>query len=264
MIWQNLLYGFILGIGFIVPGVSGGVIATILGIYEEIIDKLININKDLTNNLKYILPLLIGIILSILLFSKVIIFLLDNELQFISYVFIGLILGSVPFLYKEIKVKTHKNISWFTFLITFCLGIFLFIIENNLNLTLVKPNMCLMFIAGIFYAIGKIVPGISGASLLMLIGVYKYLLEIIANPLKLNITIITSLIPFIISFIISAIFILKLIDYLLKYHFRLTYSAIIGFVISSIIFIYPGIFTFKSLIITILAFMISYNLTLKK
>ena len=91
MIWQNLLYGFILGIGFIVPGVSGGVIATILGIYEEIIDKLININKDLTNNLKYILPLLIGIILSILLFSKVIIFLLDNELQFISYVFIGLI-----------------------------------------------------------------------------------------------------------------------------------------------------------------------------
>ena len=72
MIWQNLLYGFILGIGFIVPGVSGGVIATILGIYEEIIDKLININKDLTNNLKYILPLLIGIILSILIFSKLI------------------------------------------------------------------------------------------------------------------------------------------------------------------------------------------------
>ena len=118
-----------------------------------------------------------------------------------------------------------------------------------------------MSLAGIFYAIGKIVPGISGAALLMLIGVYKFFLSIISNPLSINLSIIIIFIPFIISFIISAYFILKLINYLLKNYFRLTYSAIIGFILSSILFIYPGHINFISIIITFLSFIISYYLS---
>ena len=115
-----------------------------------------------------------------------------------------------------------------------------------------------MFIAGIFYSIGKLVPGISGAALLMLLGIYEYLLEILANPLSLTINNIILFIPFIISFIISSIFIIKLINYLLNNNFRNTYSAIIGFVISSILFIYPNTFTISSIIILICSFSISY------
>ena len=115
-----------------------------------------------------------------------------------------------------------------------------------------------MTLAGIFYAIGKIIPGISGASLLMLLGVYKYFLNIIANPFLINGQILISFIPFILSFLISAIIILKLINYLLKNYFRPSYSAIIGFVISSILFIYPGNFNLLSIIITLISFLISY------
>ncbi len=258
---QNLIYGLIIGLGFIIPGVSGGVIATILGIYETIIDKILNFFRDVKENAKYLLPLIMGIILSVFLFSKVILYLLEEKLFFISYVFIGLILGCVPCLVKEIKNKTKQNIAISPFLISFSLGIMLFIWEKKIPETSATPSFLTMALAGVIYAVGKIVPGISGAALLMFIGVYKYLLNIIANPFGINLKVLISLIPFIISFLLSAIIILKLVSYLLKKHFRISYSAIIGFVISSILFIYPGHFNLLSIIITTLSFTISYYLS---
>lgn len=261
--FRNFFYGIIMGIGFIVPGVSGGVIATILGIYEQLISKIINFFQDIKNNSLYLLPIFTGIILSIIIFSKMILYLLNYKLVFISYVFIGLILGCIPFLIKEIKLKTSQKINILPFIITLAIGIILYFIETKNVNNITSINIFTMLIAGTLYALGKIVPGISGSALLMLIGVYKYFLEIIANPLNFNFSLILSLIPFIISFIISSIIILKLTNYLLQNHFRNTYSAIIGFVISSILFIYPHYFNITSLIITILSFIISYNLSNK-
>lgn len=261
MIWQNLLFGLIIGLGFIIPGVSGGVLATILGIYEPLIDKLINFTKDIKNNTLYILPLFIGILLSILIFSKLILYLLDNKLEFISYVFIGLIIGCIPYLNKEIKEKSNKSIAIIPFILSFLFGFLLFMIEKNSVDLGGTPSVFKMMLAGIIYSIGKIVPGISGAALLMLIGVYKFFLNIIANPFSLTLNSMLLFIPFIISFLISAIIILKVINYLLHKHFRFTYSAIIGFVISSILFIIPNSFNLTSIIITILSFLISYNLS---
>lgn len=261
MYLKNFFYGIIIGIGFIIPGVSGGVLATILGIYDTILNKLNNLFKNFKNNILYLLPIVIGVIISVLLFSKLILYLLNNKLNFISYVFIGLILGCIPYLFKEIKTKTQKNISITYFLITFILGIILFLIEKNNIVDTNNPTFLIMLVAGIFYAIGKIVPGISGAALLMLLGIYEYFLSIIANPLTINFKTICLFIPFIISFIFSSIIIIKLIDYLLKQHFRNTYSAIIGFVISSILFIYPNDLSILSIIIIFLSFNISYHLS---
>jgi len=118
-----------------------------------------------------------------------------------------------------------------------------------------------MILAGVMYAIGKIFPGISGAALLMMLGIYEFFLSIVANPLTINIDIIITFIPFIISFIISAIIILKLIECLLKNHFRNTYSIIIGFVISSVLFIYPNYISLINIFVSILSFSISYYLS---
>ncbi|MBE6156902.1 MAG: DUF368 domain-containing protein [Firmicutes bacterium] len=264
MYLKNLFLGIIVGIGFIIPGVSGGVLATILGIYDTIIYKLNHFFKDLKNNILYLAPLIIGIIISILFFSKLILYLLNNKLNFISYVFIGLILGCVPYLLREIKFKTNKKMSMLSFFMSLLFGCLLFLIENNSLETFNNPGFITMLIAGVLYAIGKIVPGISGAALLMLLGIYEYFLSVVANPFAITFETIINFIPFIISFLFSSIIILKLIDYLLSKHFRITYSAIIGFIISSILFIYPGYFSFLSLIIASLAFLISYNLSNKK
>lgn len=257
---KNFFYGIIIGIGFIIPGVSGGVLATILGIYDTILDKLNNLFHDFKKNLLYLAPIMLGIIFSILIFSKIILYLLNNQLIFISYVFIGLILGCIPYLLKEIKTKTEKNISIIYFSLSFIFGFFLFLIEKNDITGLETPSIFTMFIAGILYSIGKLVPGISGAALLMLLGVYTFFLDIIANPLSISFHDIYLFIPFIISFIFSSIIIIKLIDYLFKNHFRNTYSVIIGFVVSSILFIYPKEINIKTIIISILSFTISYFL----
>ena len=258
MFIKNLIYGIIIGIGFIIPGVSGGVIATILGIYEIIINKINNIFNDFKNNIIYLLPILIGVILSIFLFSKIILYLINNKLIFISYVFIGLILGCIPFLIKEIKKKTNKSISFIPFLISLIVGILLFIIQKNNIPTSNNPSLFQIIIGGILYSFGKIVPGISSTSLLIFIGIYNYLLNIIANPSISNLLL---LIPFIISFLISSVIILKLIEYLLNNYFRYTYSSIIGFVISSILFIYPNTISIYYLLVCILSFIISNSLS---
>ncbi len=258
---RNLLYGFIIGLGFIIPGVSGSVLATIMGIYEEIIERCNHFLQKPKENFCYLMPLVIGILISIFLFSNIILYLLQNKLFFISYVFIGLILGCIPYLIKEIKKKTEKKIALLPFFLTLFFGLFLFFLEKNIISIITKPTPSKMFLAGIIYAIGKIIPGISGASLLMLLGVYHYFLEIIAHPFHyLSFSLFKTFLPFLISFGLSAIIILKLMAYFLTNHFRYTYSAIIGFVISSILFIYPGSFNIQSLIITILSFIISYYL----
>lgn len=261
MYLKNFLYGIIIGIGFIIPGVSGGVLATILGIYDAILDRLNNLFHSFKNNILYLLPILIGILFSILLFSKLILYLLNNKLNFISYVFMGLIVGCIPYLFNEIKVKTKRNISICYFLLAFFLGIILFLIEKNNIFTTNEPTFLIMFIAGMLYSIGKLVPGISGAALLMFIGVYEYFLNIIAHPFTITFNNILLFIPFTFSFILSSILIIKLIDYLFKNYFRNTYSVIIGFVVSSILFIYPGNFSFLNIIISLLSFNISYHLS---
>lgn len=261
MFFKNLLCGIVIGIGFIIPGVSGGVLAAIMGIYDKIIFSINNLFKNFKKNITYLLPIIIGSLLGIFGFSKIILFCLNNHKDFVSYVFIGLILGSVPFLLKEIKNKTDKRIAKVSFISALLLGIFLYFLENYFNIEYNTSNFLVMIIAGFFYAIGKIVPGISGSALLMVIGVYEYLLRIIANPFNVTSNILISLIPFIISFIISAIIILKLINYLIINQFRHSYSAIIGFILSSILFLIPDSFNIFSIFIIIFSFLISYNLS---
>lgn len=261
MHFKNFIYGLIIGIGFIVPGVSGGVLAAILGIYEEVLNRIINIKNNFKENISYLLPIIFGITLSVLLFSKLILYLLNKHVFFISYVFMGLILGCIPFLIKTIKNKTNKKANYLLIFTSFIFGIFLFYLENNYLSSNTNINTFTMIIGGFIYSIGKIVPGISGAALLMIIGIYEYLLNILANPFNINLNTIINLIPFILSFIISSYFIIQLINYLLNKHFRNTYSVIIGFVLSSIIFLYPNSFSFTSIIILISSFLISYNLS---
>ena len=261
MLLENFIYGIILGIGFIIPGVSGGVLATIIGIYDKIISILNNPFKNVKFTLRYMIPLILGIVISIISFSKLILHMLNNHNYFISYTFIGLILGTIPYLFQEIKNKTSKNILILPFIISFLFGLILYFIENNTHIINSDITIIKMVIAGIIYAIGKIVPGISGASLLMFLGIYEYLLEIVANPSNITLNIIISLIPFFISLIISLIIIIKIINYLLKYHYLLTYSFILGFVFSSILFIYPHFISLKYLIISLISFIISANLS---
>ncbi len=244
-VFKNIISGIIIGIGFIIPGVSGGIIAVLLGIYDEIIYSISNFKKDILKNSGFLFVLGISILIGSILFSNILIYLLNTREYAIKYIFLGLILGGIPSLVNEINNHNQKKIDFKCLVGAFIFSVVLFLIEKTSFLKLDSNNLTIMnlIIAGLFYSMGKIIPGISGSALLMLLGIYEYLLGVLADPLSLTINEMIKLLPFFISFVISSIILVKVINNLLKKHYNQTYSAILGFVIGSLLFIYPG-FTF--------------------
>lgn len=244
-ILKTLISGVVIGIGFIIPGVSGGILAVLLGIYDKIIYSISNFRKDILKNSGFLFVVMSGVLIGSVLFSNVLIYLLETKEFAIKYVFMGLIIGGLPSLIKEIKSHNNEKIDLRFLMIALIFSVGLFVIEKSALIKLDSNNLTIwnLIFAGLFYSMGKIIPGISGAALLMLLGIYEYLLGILANPFALSLKELISLLPFLVSFVISAIVLVKTINHLLKKHYNKTYSAILGFVLGSILFIFPG-FTF--------------------
>ena len=237
-----IIKGFIIGIGKILPGVSGALLAISLGIYEKCIYILSNLRKELIKNIKFILYLGIGFILSIVLGSRLIYYLINNYYIYTIYLFIGLILGSIPSIIKEVEFK-KKNIIFLiiSFLILFLINF----IKLNIN-----SNSYILL--GLIESISILVPGVSGTAIMMLLGNYNLMLELLINPFKYQ------FIYFLIGLIIGIILIAKLINYLLKKYKSETYYMIIGFLIASLSTLYLNIMHTKISIIDALICLILF------
>lgn len=266
---KNIFKGFIIGGGLILPGVSGGVLAVILGIYEPIIHSISHFFKDIKNNLHFLLPIFLGLGLGVVIFGNIISIAFKEYPMETYYTFIGLIIGGIPILYKEVLKGGSKHLSVLSFVVSFIIAVILFVLGrdtlninffNHFNNNVIK--WILLFITGFIFISGKIIPGISSSFLLMLVGMYEYFLKIISNPFTLSSADYINLIPIILGIIIGIILIIKLMEYLLTLHHSGTYSSIIGFVLGSLIAIYPGFSVDKhgliSIILLIISLIISY------
>lgn len=271
-----ILKGFIIGVANIIPGVSGGTLAITLGIYEKLISIISHFFKNIKENIKFLIPIGIGTVLSILILSKVISYSLDKFPLPTTLLFIGLILGGLPMLFS--KVKKEKQIFKFSniliFLITFSLiTLFGFMGTGDTTANLSNPGFIgyiLLFLVGVVAAATMIIPGISGSFMLMMLGYYKPIIDTISELASLknighNIMI---LIPFGLGIVIGIVLIAKLIELLLKKFPTKTYYGIIGFVIASITTIFMPLmkvtFTIPSITIGIILLfigsMIAYKL----
>ena len=261
---SNLLIGLIIGIGLILPGVSGGVIAVVLNVYDRLIYSMNKLLKDPKTSLKFLIPIGIGIIIGVSLLGKLLNYLLFEKNYIETYfVFIGLILGSVPKLINQTKKKGNPN--YILMLTTFVLSLTLFILgkDSVISLSVNNNTFIGLFLTGFIFSTGKIVPGISSSFLLILIGTYEYFLKIIVDPIGTLLNNITDIIPLALGVVTGLIIFVKLMNYLLNKHYGNTYSIIIGFVLGSIIAIYPGL-TFDihgllSVLLCGISFVISYK-----
>ena len=268
----NLIVGLIIGIGLIMPGVSGGVIAVILNVYDKIVFSLNNILKRPKESLKLLIPIVIGASIGVVFVGKIIQYLLfEKNYNQVYFVFIGLILGSIPSLMNNIKEKHKPN--YLLKFISFSLSLLLFIFGKNIvNLSIIDntnaQSFIYLFLTGLIFSIGKVVPGISSSFLLMLVGTYEYFLYLITNPINTISNNFMDFIYLLLVIVFGVIILVKLMNYLLKKHYVGTYSIIIGFVIGSIYAIYPGISLdingIVSILILIISFLFSYMFTIKK
>ena len=252
----NFIAGIMIGTCMILPGVSGSVIAIMLGVYENVI-LLIGSGNSNYYKIKKLFPIALGAIIGIFIFGKVLLFFYNKYMYFMLYVFMGLMLGSIPILKREIALKKEK-INFKILMLTFLLSLILFIIPKLFNFELNNLNFFNLFVGGFLYIIGKIIPGVSSSFFLMVLGLYNYFLEIITNPFNISINTIYYIIPFLLGMCLGFIIFIKIINYLLNNYFSKTYSGIIGFIMGSIVAIYPGIEFSIDFIISIILMMLSY------
>ena len=269
-----MIKGFVLGVANIIPGVSGGTLAITLGIYEDIINSISHFFKDFKKNMKFLIPIGIGAVLSILLMSKVITYSLKQYPFPTTLFFIGLIVGGLPLLFKKVKGKPKKASNIVLFLITFSI-VMVMSLSSEINNTVSLNNLGFikiikLLLVGAVAAATMVIPGISGSFVLMLLGYYQPIVETISNltNFKLLIHNFSVLIPFGIGVLVGIILIAKLIEYLFKKYEVPTYYAILGFVVASIIGLFIGLIGLQisimqfiiGLVLFILSFGIGYKL----
>lgn len=244
----DCIKGFAIGAGAILPGISSGVLCVVFGIYEKLIDSILNFFTNIKNNIKFLLPILIGASIGVIFFGNILRYLFNNFYMQTMFLFIGIILGGIPAIVKKANCKNGFRLHYLIYtLFTFLFTLLLLYIENNLSFNLQNNNgIFYLILSGFIMSIGVVVPGVSSTVLLMIMGIYDIYLLAIST---INISI---LIPIGIGLIVGGYIFLKLIKYCLLHFYVQTYYSILGFVISSSFILYPGFeFNLQGVICTI-------------
>jgi putative membrane protein len=269
--------GVFMGIADAIPGVSGGTIALLLGIYEELISTISGLNFSLVTKLKnngfksfweslngnFLITLVLGIGISLILFVKISANLLTSHPLYVWSFFLGLILATVYVIYKLIESWNLVNMISTLLMIAFSI----ILTSDSLDIS-DDTNLFYILICGIIASSAMILPGISGSLILVILGVYKILVEALDN---LDIKIITS---FIVGAIIGVISFSKILKWLFRNYKSLAYSIMLGLVIGSIEKIWPwnksfsaelsNLDLFVSISLVILGFIIVFLLEKRK
>ncbi|RSJ73519.1 DUF368 domain-containing protein [Streptococcus cristatus] len=228
----RVLKGMIIALGFILPGVSGGVLAAILGIYERMIRFLAHIKENFIENVLYFTPVAIGMVLGIAAFSYPVNLLLDNYKVIVLWGFAGAIIGTIPSLIKEsVKESDRDRADTVTFWLSFILsGVFLYSLNGMVGT--LPANFLSFVLAGALIALGILIPGLSPSNLLLILGLYSPML----TGFK-RLDLFGTFLPIGIGGALALILFSKAMDYILKHYHSRVYHFIIGIVLSSTLLI---------------------------
>lgn len=240
-----VIFGAIVGVANIIPGVSGGTMAVILKIYDRLIETLSL--KNVKKNLPFIIPLGIGAAVGIVLFSKAIEFLLGNYPMATNFTFMGLILGSIPMIFQRARGEKMEAKGMVSFLVALVVMVVIALLkpaESNAVLALTPLNLLILFGASAISTFAMILPGISGSFVMLVLGVYTTVLSSISGVFTWPIDGVTwlcvgMLIPVGLGCIVGLIFGSKLVDVLIRKQPQATYFAILGLVVGSLLAVFP-------------------------
>lgn len=242
--------------GKIIPGVSGSLLAIALGEYENMIKAINNYFNNIIDYSKYLFKICLGILVSIIVFSNIIIKLIDNYYIYTMFIFAGLILGSNKTLKKDV------NINYKIILISFFIIILInkVVFDNSLS---IAKTFIYYFIGGILDAVSMVIPGISGTSLLISYGCYEEVILSLSNIIVYK----DIIIPFVLGMVIGTLITIKLIYVLLNRYKNSTYNSIIGISMATIlIMLKNGVeynTGFSSILISITLLIMGYYISKK-
>jgi len=244
MFFILLLKGFLIGIAFIIPGVSGGTLAIYLGVYQKLLNSISSIFKDFKNSIKFLFPLFLGVAISVVLLAKLFSILLNWNSFVVLFFFIGLIAGGIKYIYNKALIKKYSLSIILSFAISFVVLLSIIIIEKTTTISGINYfsfdllTYLLLIALGAIASITMIVPGISGSAVLLVLGFYTAIVSnVVGNILNLDSIVynLQVIIPFALGALIGIIVFSRIINILLEKYPRETYFAILGFIVASII-----------------------------
>ncbi len=239
MEWKNIYRGLLMGVTEVIPGISSGTIALLIGIYERLIEAINGFfSKEWKKHLGFLLPLGIGMITAIFLLAGAIEWLLIHYPKPTQYFFLGLILGVLPYLFHKADAKNSFRWKHFLFMLIGIIFVsvlgYVSVSNGEIITEITASTYMFLFFSGMIGSSALIIPGISGSFMLLILGVYPTVIAAISN-LQFDIIIVTGL-GIALGFIVMS----RIVGYFLKNHFTLTFAAAIGLVIGSIFVILPG------------------------
>lgn len=233
-----VLFGMIIGIANIIPGVSGGTMAVILNIYDKIIASVSNLRSDFKNSLKFLAPLGVGVIMGIVIFANAVTYCIENFEIATKLAFTGLIWGSIPMIKQKAISFDVKNSGFLCFFVMLIIMIFMRFanLQENTNIitSLTVETFIVLFFASFISAGSMVIPGLSGSFVMLLLGTYS---SVLASISSFNIPI---LIPVALGCAFGIVGCVKAIDMLFAKFPHQMYMAILGLMIGSIVVITPN------------------------
>ncbi|PNV61059.1 DUF368 domain-containing protein [Clostridium sp. chh4-2] len=242
---SEVLKGMVIGVANIMPGVSGSALAVSMGVYDQILSAISQVLKDTKRSIKTLLPYVIGAVSGVLGLSFVIEWLFEVWPLQTNLTFIGLILGGIPAVSRRAVRKDGKKSSYLILFAAFALAVLMGCMERtegiDVILTLNVKQVVILYALGIVGAFSMIVPGVSGTMIFMMLGYYRPLLALINGFVRAAAVgdlagawiCSKSLIPLGLGIMTGMFLCAKVLLWLFERYESVTYSAILGLVLSS-------------------------------
>lgn len=255
----RLIKGIVIGAVMLVPGVSGGTMAIILGIYDDLIHSLSTLSHKPKKKIIFLGTFALAVILGILLFSRPMLAAVTMWRNPMLFLFIGAIVGSIPPLYRNVKVSRIKPIN----VLVACLGTLIGIMTKYLPAGTFQLStqfniyyFIMLLLAGFIIAVALVLPGISASYILLMLGMYDITLMAI-NKFNLN-----YLTPLTVGVLGGTFLTAGILEKAMKRHPQFTYMLIIGFMLGSLVQIFPGVQTGIGALYCVLTFFIGFAVIL--
>jgi putative membrane protein len=233
--FRRVLLGLIVSVAFITPGLSGGVIAAAIGLYEPMLHAITHLHRQFRRSFIFLCPLGVGAVIGILSFGNLMRYLMAVAPTTVIFAFVGLVAGSMPTLIGEANAGGFRRGYLLISAAAFALILF---IESMMVRVLPPTGMELdtigSLISGAVIAVGTVIPGVSSSFLLMQLGVYERLLEVLTG---FNIPIIALMG---VGGAVTALALVFGADRLFKRFRGPAYYAVIGFLMGSVVAVFPG------------------------
>ncbi len=228
----RILQGALIGLGAVLPGISGGVLSVIFGIYKPIMELLSNPFKNFKTHVPPLIPVIIGGVIGFLGIAKLLGFFLNQYPDPSVCLFIGLIAGMIPSLFREAGEQGVTKGSYISLMVCMIV-IFLLLTGLQVFSVSIEANFVSYLFCGFCLALSVIAPGMSFSTLLMPLGLYTPFIDGI-GALDFQV-----LVPAGIGALVTVICLAKLVNALFKHFYSIAFHGIIGIVIAATIMIIP-------------------------